>query len=93
MTYTLFTINGIRRSLPTFSIFRETRESLKELELTTLEILAACSGYSYSKSDNKRVSFVMTDSTEHNIGVIEKVCGELDIHSRVKIKLPLFNCR
>ena len=74
------TINGVQRSLPTFGIFTESRESLKELELTTLEILSACSGYAYSKSDiMKKISFVMTDSTEHNIGVIEKLCEELNI--------------
>ena len=39
------TINGVQRSLPTFGIFTELRDCLTLLELTTLEILSACSGY------------------------------------------------
>ena len=45
------TINGIQRSLPTYGIFTESRDSLKELELSTLEILSASSGYKYSTAE------------------------------------------
>ena len=33
------TINGVRRSLPTFGVFTETRETLKDLQIATLGIL------------------------------------------------------
>ena len=39
------TINGIQRSLPTFGIFTESRNSLQKLQLSTFEILSASSGY------------------------------------------------
>lgn len=35
------TINGIQHALPTFGIFKESRESLKEIEMATLKILSA----------------------------------------------------
>ena len=73
-------VNGVQRALPTFSIFTESRNSLKDLEITTLRILAASSGHKYSEQDIlKRISFVMTDSTSHNKGVIELVCEELNV--------------
>lgn len=73
-------VNGVQRALPTFSIFTESRNSLKDLEITTLRILAASSGHKYSEQDIlKRISFVMTDSTSHNKGVIELVCQELNV--------------
>ena len=41
---------------------------------TTLDILSAASGYKYSSTDIvKKIDFVMTDSTAHNLKVIEKV--------------------
>ena len=43
------TIDGIQRVLPTFSIFTETQESLKELEIMTLRMLSASVGYRYSE--------------------------------------------
>ena len=39
-----FTVNGIQRTLPTFSIFSETCESLQELEIMTLKMLSASVG-------------------------------------------------
>ena len=75
------TINGIQRALPTLSITTESHETLKELELTTFKMLSAASGYKYSEAEIfKKVTFVMTDSTAHNIGVTEMVCDELDIN-------------
>ena len=45
------TVNGKQRSLPTFGIFTESRDSLKDLEITTLEILSASTGNKYSTQD------------------------------------------
>ena len=74
------TINGVHRSLPTYGIFTESRDSLKELELSTLKILSASSGFKYTSEDIvKKINFVMTDSTEHNMGVIDEVCSELEV--------------
>ncbi|XP_066926157.1 uncharacterized protein [Clytia hemisphaerica] len=73
-------INGVRRSLPTFGVFSETKETLKDLQITTFDILSASSNRKYSNKDIlKKISFVMSDSTAHNIGVIESVCEELAI--------------
>ena len=43
------TINGVQRTLPTLGIFTESRESLKDLEITTLKILPAATGHKYSE--------------------------------------------
>ena len=65
------TINGTQRVLPTFSIITESRESLKELEIATLDILVAACGYKYTAAQILRhIDFVMTDSTSHNLEVI-----------------------
>ena len=44
------TVNGTQRSLPTFGIFTETRESLKDLTVATLDILSASTGFKYTSS-------------------------------------------
>ena len=68
------TINGIKRSLPTASVFTETRETLSDLIQNTLDILSAsCNHKNSSKEILEKINFIMTDSTAHNIGVIEKV--------------------
>ena len=73
------TIDGKQRPLPTFSIFTETRESLEELEKMTLRILSASVGYKYSEKELlDQIDFVMTDSTSHNLTVIEKVCDHFE---------------
>ena len=75
-----FMINGKERVLPTMPIFTESRESLKELEIMALKILSAASAGKYSESDIlKHISFVMTDSTAHNLGVMDEVCDELEL--------------
>ena len=43
------TMNGEQRPLPSFGIFKESRESLAELEATTLKILFAASFHRYSE--------------------------------------------
>ena len=55
------TINGKQRSLPTMSIFTESRESLAELEKSTMKMLSAATGYTCSgKEMFGNVNFVMT---------------------------------
>ena len=74
------TINGVQRALPTFGIFTESRESLKQLEVTTLKILSAASLHKYlEKEILSKIEFVMTDSTAHNLQVIEEVCQEFAV--------------
>ena len=69
------TINGIKRSLPTASVFTETRETLSDLIQNTLDILSASCNHRYSSKEIlEKITFIMTDSTAHNIGVMEKVC-------------------
>ena len=54
--------------------FTDTRDSLKELTTATLDILDTSCGHRYSTSEIfKKVTFTMTNSTTHNIGVI-KLC-------------------
>lgn len=85
-------VNGIERALPALSIVTESHESLKELEITTLKILSASTGYKYSEDEIfKKVSFVMTDSTAHNIGVTSLVCDELGIEESERPKTLLCN--
>ena len=75
-------INGVQRTLPTLGIFTESRESLAELEKTTFQILSASTGYRFSEKEIvEHIDFVMTDSTSHNLGVIEKVCEDLESDS------------
>ena len=72
--------NGVQRALPTFAIFTESRESLKDLQVTTLKMLSAATGHKYSEQDiYKKIDFVMTDSTSHNLEVIGVVGKELDV--------------
>ena len=69
-----FTINGVKRSLPTASVVTETRETLSDLIENTLNILSASCNHQYSSKEIlEKIKFVMTDSTAHNIGVMEKV--------------------
>ena len=69
------TIDGIQRPLPTMAIFTESRESLEELEVMTLKMLLCSVNYKYTEKQLlERIDFVMTDSTSHNLEVIENVC-------------------
>ena len=82
------TINGIQRALPPLPIVTESHENLKDLEVTTLKILTAAAGYKYSEQDIlSKINFIITDSTAHNIGVIEKVCKELEVEEVPKTLL------
>ena len=49
------------------------RASLKDLQLMTLKILAALSGW--------KLNFVMTDCSAHNLVVIEDIYAELETES------------
>ena len=74
------TMNGVRRSLPTFGVSTETRETPKDLQIATLDILSATSNREYCEEDIlKKISLVMSDSTSHNLGVTEAVCEELEV--------------
>ena len=80
-----FTINSVQRVLPTFSIFTESRDSLKEMEIMTIKILCAASGCKYTEQDIlSNIDFVMSDSTAHNLEVMQSVCQEYQVES------PLF---
>ena len=75
-----FTVNNVQRALPTFSIFTESKESLKELESMTLNILCAAVGYRYTEAEIlANIDFVMTDSTSHNLNVLESVCDDYGV--------------
>ena len=79
------TIDNKPRSLPTLGIFTESKESLADLEKTTLSMLSASTGYKYSEKEIlEKINFVMTDSTNHNIGVIDTVCEDLQTESKPK---------
>ena len=74
-----FRINGKQRALPILNVFTESRESLKEIQIMTYKILEVASGGTYSAKDIvEKIDFVVTDSTSHNLGVMEEVCAELD---------------
>ena len=45
------TVNDKQRSLPTFGIFTETKNSLKDLVMATLDILSASTGRRYSAKE------------------------------------------
>ena len=52
------------------------------MQFFILKILLATSGYRFSEKDIlETIDFVVTDSTEHNMEVIEKVCQELEVDS------------
>ena len=68
-------INDVQRNLPISGIFTEKRETLADLVKCTIQIFSAASAYKYSTSDIlKKITFVMSDSTAHNLKVMEKVC-------------------
>ena len=74
-----FSINGKQRALPTLPVFTEAKATLAEMEILTLEILSAASAGKYTEKEIlEKIDFVMTDSTAHNLGVIEEVCRELN---------------
>ena len=77
-----FSIDGKQRVLPTLRIFSESRATLKELELMNFQMLSAATGCKFSEKDLvEKIDFVITDSTSHNLGVIEDVCEDLNIDS------------
>ena len=75
-----FIIDGKQRALPTFGITTESKNNLKDLQMTTLKLLTAACGHRYTEKDIlEKIDFVMTDSTAHNLGVTEMVCKEYEI--------------
>ena len=74
------TINGTPRSLSTLGIFSESRESLSELVKCSLEMLAASTSYRFTAADiQRKIQFVMTDSTAHNLRIMEQVAKDLNV--------------
>ena len=81
-------INGVQRNLPTFGIFTEKRETLADLVKCTIQILSAASAYKYNTSDIlKKITFVMSDSTAHNLNVMEKVCEDEGVENNPLVLL------
>ena len=73
-------VNGVKRTLPTLGIFTESRESLADLMKDTMKMMTAASANKYSEKDLvEKIGFVMSDSTSHNLKVIEKVCEDLEV--------------
>ena len=74
------TVNGKPRNLPTLGVCTESRETLAELGRTVLDMMAASTNNRYSSADiMKKIKFCMTDSTSHNLKVIEKICESLEV--------------
>ena len=77
-----FSIIGKQRALGTMSIFTKSKTTLKEMQGMTFKILAVSTGWKYTEKELvEKIEFVMTDSTSHNLGVIEEVCAELQTDS------------
>ena len=73
------TQDGIQLLLSTFSIFTETRKSLKESEVMTLRVLIAASSYRYiEKHFSEHIYFFITDNTSHNLTVMDSVCDQFE---------------
>ena len=72
------TLNGVQRCLPTFGIFTEGHESLKDLEICTLKIPSASCCHEYSEKEIlQHIKLVISDSTSLNLNVIDQVAEEL----------------
>ena len=64
------------------------RETLPDLVKCTIQILSAASAYKYSTSDKlKKITFVMSDSTAHNLQVMEKVCEDEGVENNPLVLL------
>ena len=62
------------------SIFTESRSSLKDMQHMTYKMLAAATAWKYTERDIVgKIDFVITDSTAHNLGVIQDVCEDLEL--------------
>ena len=71
------TINGIFRPLPTLPIASESRENLAALKLAVLNMLCVCNPTYTPVQIQEAITFKITDSTSHNLGVEELVSLEL----------------
>ena len=70
-------VSGVQRNIPNFGIFTEKRETLAELVKCTILIISSASAYRYSSEEIfKKIDFVMSDITAHNLKVMEKVCKD-----------------
>ena len=75
-----FTFNRVYKSLPTFGMFSESNETSENLQIAMFDILFAASNYN-NKPDEifKRISFAMSDSAAHSLGLVEEVYKNLNI--------------
>ena len=87
-------INGVQRNLPNFGIFTEKRDTLADLVKCTIQILSTASVYKYSTSDILKkytyrctYTFVMSDSSTHNLKVMEKVCEDEGVENNPLVLL------
>ena len=81
-------INGVQRNLPTFGIFTEKRETLADLVKCIIQIPSAALTYKYSTSNIlKKITFVMSDNTAHNLKVMEKVCEDEGVENNPLVLL------
>ena len=81
-------INGAQRNLRTFGIFTEKRETLADLVKCIIQIPSAALTYKYSTSNIlKKITFVMSDNTAHNLKVMEKVCEDEGVENNPLVLL------
>ena len=71
------TIDGKFRAFPTLKIASESRENLAELKKTILDILSCVSGKYSSKDLFEHITFRVSDSVSHNLGVDDLVALDL----------------
>ena len=71
------TINDKFRPLPTLPISSESRENLAALKVATLKILSASNPKYSAKQIQEAITFKITDSTSHNLGVEDIVSMDL----------------
>ena len=68
--------------------YSQKKETLADLVKCTIQILSAASAYKYSKSDIlKKIIFVMSDSTAHNLKIMEKFCEDKRVENNPSVIL------
>ena len=68
--------------------YSQKKETLADLVKCTIQIFSAASAYKYSKSDIlKKIIFVMSDSTAHNLKIMEKFCEDKGVENNPSVIL------
>ena len=76
------------KKFPYFWNIHRKRKALADLVKCTIQILSAASAYKYNTSDIlKKITFVMSDSTAHNLKVMEKVCEDEGVENNPLVLL------